>query len=54
VFGHIHEAYGVMNVDGVQYVNCCMVNLKYMQVNKAFVIEVTKKEGDQENEKKIR
>ena len=40
VFGHIHEGYGQMDIDGVRFVNASMVNVNYFPVNEPIVIEL--------------
>lgn len=43
VFGHIHESYGKLNVDGVQYVNASVLDIQYRQVNPPVLLEFHKK-----------
>ena len=33
VFGHIHEAYGMKQVEGTDFINASVLNVKYQQVN---------------------
>jgi len=33
VFGHIHEDYGVKEINGVEYINAAVLNLKYELIN---------------------
>lgn len=39
LFGHIHESYGQVELDGVKYINASMVNYHYEISNEPFVIE---------------
>ena len=39
VFGHIHEAYGVYDREGICYVNASVLNLQYQQTQAPIVIE---------------
>jgi Icc-related predicted phosphoesterase len=39
-FGHIHEGYGVLEEDGITYVNASIMNKTYDPVNKPIVVEV--------------
>ena len=41
VFGHIHEAYGVTEVEGTQFVNAAIVDLANKPVNQPVVIELS-------------
>lgn len=34
IFGHIHEGYGQVEIDGVTYINCSIMNGDYESVNK--------------------
>lgn len=43
-FGHIHEAYGISLVDGVQYINASVVNLRYQMTNKPIVLSFHQEE----------
>jgi predicted phosphohydrolase len=40
VFGHIHEAYGRVDVDGVIYVNACTCDLRYRPVQPPIVVDL--------------
>lgn len=40
VFGHIHEAYGQMTIDGTRYVNASTCNLAYQPVHPPVVVEL--------------
>ncbi len=40
VFGHIHEAYGMVERDGIVYVNASSCNLKYRPVNPPVVVDL--------------
>jgi Icc-related predicted phosphoesterase len=40
VFGHIHEAYGTAQKDGITFVNACLCNVDYDPVNSPVVIEI--------------
>lgn len=40
VYGHIHEAYGTLKRNGIQYINACLLNEAYEMVNKPVVFEV--------------
>ncbi|MFN8395634.1 MAG: metallophosphoesterase [Bacteroidia bacterium] len=40
VFGHIHEAHGSLIKDGTHYVNASILNLRYMRVWDATVVEI--------------
>lgn len=40
LFGHIHEAYGQLEQEGVHYVNASVLNLQYQLVNKPIELEV--------------
>jgi predicted phosphohydrolase len=41
VFGHIHEAYGVINKYGVKFINASVLNESYELVNAPVVFELT-------------
>ncbi len=38
-FGHIHESYGILDLDGVKYINASVLNIKYQLVNRPVEIE---------------
>ncbi len=38
-FGHIHESYGQLKLDGTTYVNASICNLTYFPMNRPIVIE---------------
>lgn len=40
VFGHIHEAYGMVEKNGTTFVNACTCTARYAPTNKPFVIEL--------------
>ncbi|HNC99840.1 MAG TPA: metallophosphoesterase, partial [Myxococcota bacterium] len=40
VFGHIHEAYGQLHLDGTHFVNAASCNLDYRPVNPPVVVEL--------------
>lgn len=40
VFGHIHESYGRLGVDGIQFVNAACCDLSYAAVNPPVVVEI--------------
>ena len=40
LFGHIHEAYGLVEKEGTTFVNASVLNLEYRLVNDAVVLEV--------------
>lgn len=40
VFGHIHEGYGMVERDGVIYINASTCNLDYKPVNKPVIIDI--------------
>jgi Icc-related predicted phosphoesterase len=40
IFGHIHEAYGCQEVDGTEFINASVLDVKYRLVNKAFLREL--------------
>ena len=40
VFGHIHEAYGQLHLDGTHFVNAASCNLDYQPVNPPVVVEL--------------
>ena len=40
LFGHIHEAYGVREMDGTVYANACSCNLSYEAVQPPLVIDL--------------
>ena len=39
VFGHIHEDYGILELDGTTYINASMLDHNYQYVNKPIVID---------------
>ena len=39
-FGHIHEGYGMKAIDGVSYVNACVLDQYYKMKNKPIIIEL--------------
>jgi Icc-related predicted phosphoesterase len=40
VFGHIHEAYGIQEQDGIRFINASSCNLRYQPVQPPIVVEV--------------
>lgn len=40
ICGHIHEAYGIVNKDGINYINPSIMNIYYQPVNAPIVIEI--------------
>jgi len=40
VFGHIHEAYGIVEKNGVAYINACTCTARYAPTNKPVLIEL--------------
>ena len=40
VFGHIHEGYGQIKLEGVHYVNACICNLSYKPINMPIVVDL--------------
>ena len=40
ICGHIHEAYGMMQVDGTSFINASVLNERYVLVNGAVEVEV--------------
>lgn len=42
IFGHIHSSYGVMSKDGINFINCSVMNEKYSMVNEPIRIEYEK------------
>jgi len=40
IFGHIHEGYGMVEKNGVAYVNACTCTARYAPTNKPVVIEM--------------
>jgi Icc-related predicted phosphoesterase len=40
VFGHIHEGYGIVELDGTTYINASLNNRYYRLVNKPIVIDI--------------
>ncbi len=40
VFGHIHEGYGRMDADGVEYINAASLSADYRHLNPAVVVEL--------------
>lgn len=40
IFGHIHESYGMLEQDGVQFVNASSCDVSYRAVNKPIMIEI--------------
>ena len=40
VFGHIHEAYGVRDLDGTKYINASVLDLRYRMVNSPIEIDL--------------
>ncbi|KAJ3045802.1 metallophosphoesterase domain-containing protein 1 [Rhizophlyctis rosea] len=46
LFGHIHEAYGVVQKKGITFINGCSVNSKYKCVNRPVVFDFKAEEGD--------
>ncbi len=40
MFGHIHEGYGILNIEGGRtYINCSVVNEDYNMINQPIIIE---------------
>lgn len=48
LFGHIHEAYGQIEVDGVKYINASMVDYQYEMSNVPIVIDWERKRSAKE------
>ena len=42
IFGHIHEARSSEMIDGVQYINCSIVDEKYKLINDPYIFEFEK------------
>ena len=40
VFGHIHESYGSVQIDGTTFINASSCNLRYKAVNKPQVFDI--------------
>lgn len=40
IFGHIHEAYGAVEQEGVKYFNACFLDRKYRPTNKPHIFEI--------------
>jgi Icc-related predicted phosphoesterase len=40
LFGHIHEAYGRVEVNGTRFVNASVLDLHYRRVNAPVVVEM--------------
>lgn len=40
LFGHIHEDYGRIKKDGIEFINASVLNLQYQLVNEAIVLEI--------------
>ncbi len=40
IFGHIHEAYGTMESDGIKFINASVVNERYELINEPIVIDL--------------
>lgn len=43
-FGHIHEAYGVLELNGTTYINASTCNLRYEAVNAPVVVDIQRTE----------
>lgn len=39
-FGHIHEGYGVVNMDDIKFVNASCLDADYMAVNEPIIVEI--------------
>lgn len=39
-FGHIHEEYGVLEQDGIKFINACSLDEKYIYQNKPIIVEI--------------
>jgi Icc-related predicted phosphoesterase len=46
VFGHIHEGYGVKQVDDTLFVNASICNPSYNPINKPIVIDLKEYDGE--------
>ena len=42
VFGHIHEAHGIREIDGTTFVNASVLDIRYNMTNEPIIIEYTK------------
>lgn len=42
VFGHIHEAHGIREIDGTTFINASVLDLRYNMTNEPIIIEYTK------------
>ena len=43
VFGHIHEAYGQVHFDGIEFINCSLLNFSYQMVNQHVIYDIKEK-----------
>ena len=43
IFGHIHEAYGVTEKDGIKFINASTLTEKYAPTNKPVVFDLPRK-----------
>ena len=39
-FGHIHESYGVKDINNIKFVNASTLNMKYQIMNKPIIVEI--------------
>lgn len=39
IFGHIHESYGTININGKTFINACLLNEKYQLVNNPIIFD---------------
>lgn len=39
-FGHIHESYGMVDIDGIKFINASNLNLNYVMVNDPIIVEI--------------
>ncbi len=40
LFGHIHEAYGITDIDGIRFVNAAMLDVDYQEFRQPIVLEL--------------
>jgi Icc-related predicted phosphoesterase len=40
LFGHIHESYGIKNINGTTFINACSLNRKYEIENEPIIIDI--------------
>ncbi|CAD8130687.1 unnamed protein product [Paramecium sonneborni] len=54
IFGHVHEGYGMTEEDGIQYINCAVLDETYYPAKQAIIFQIPRRTISQnQNEDKL-